>query len=74
MDIQLTPEQETQFAHLAAEEGREKGELIQEALSRYLADEARFVAAVKKGFDSLDRGEYVTHADVGARIERLFQS
>ena len=71
MEIQLTPEQETQFSQLADEEGRDKAELIHEALSRYLVDEARFIAAVKKGFDSLDRGDYVSHEEVGARIEEL---
>jgi len=30
--------------------------------------------AVKLGLQSLDRGEYVSHEEVGARIDRLFPS
>jgi len=29
---------------------------------------------VKRGLESLDRGEYVSHEEVGARIDRLFPS
>jgi hypothetical protein len=45
-----------------------------EVFCRALAEEARFVEAVKQGLASLDRGEYVSHKEVGARIDRLFQS
>ena len=48
--------------------------LAQEAISRYLAEEARFVEAVKLGEAALDRGEYLTHEQVGERIDRLFRS
>jgi len=40
----------------------------------YLEHEARFIEAVKRGLESLDRGEYASHEDVGARIDRLFPS
>jgi predicted transcriptional regulator len=47
--------------------------LAQEAISRYLAEEARFIEAVKRGEAALERGEYLTHEQVGKRLDRLFQ-
>ena len=34
-------------------------------------DEARFVEAVRLGEAQLERGEYVSHEEVGQRIKRL---
>ncbi len=74
MEIVLTPEQEVKLAELAARQGRRTNDLVQEALARYLEDDAHFVAAVIKGLASLDRGEFVTHAEVGRRVDRLLES
>jgi predicted transcriptional regulator len=74
MEIQLTPEQSSQFARLAASEGREVSALTEEAINRYLAEEARFIEAVTQGEAQLDRGEFVSHAELGGRLDRLFRS
>ena len=34
---------------------------------------AWFRQQVKKGLDQLDRGEYLTQEEVGARIEQMFR-
>ncbi len=47
--------------------------LAQEAIGRYLAEEARFIEAVQLGEAALQRGEYLTHEQVGERLDRLFQ-
>jgi predicted transcriptional regulator len=36
--------------------------------------EKSLIEAVKLGLKSLDRGDYVSHEEVGARINRLFRS
>ena len=74
MEVRLTPEQQQQLAELASQRGRDADALAQEAISRYLAEEARFVEAVKLGEAALDRGEYLTHQQVGERLDRLFRS
>ena len=74
MDVRFSPELEAKLADIAARTGRQAGELIQAAVSRLVDEEARFLEAVEKGFASLDRGEYVTHEEVGARLERLLRS
>ena len=73
MEVHLTPEQQHQLAELAAHRGRDADTLAQEAIGRYLAEEARFIEAVKLGEAALERGEYLTHEQVGKRLDRLVQ-
>jgi predicted transcriptional regulator len=73
MEVHLTPEQQHQLAELATQRGRDADALAQEAISRYLAEEARFIEAVKLGEEVLQRGEYLTHEQVGERLDRLFE-
>jgi predicted transcriptional regulator len=42
------------------------------ANERYLEHDVWFRREVKKGIAQLDRGDYLTHEEVGARIEKLF--
>jgi len=74
MQVQLTPDQETRLVELAARDGRSPDQLLQEALDRFFESESNFVEAVMKGLASLDRGEGLTHEEVGKRIDRLFQA
>jgi predicted transcriptional regulator len=73
MEVHLTPEQQHQLSELAAERGRAADALAQEAISRYLAEESRFIEAVKLGEEALQRGDYLTHEQVGERLNRLFR-
>jgi predicted transcriptional regulator len=72
MLVQLTPEEEARLAELAARDGRTTGDLVQEAVKRYIEDDAKFVAAVIEGLASLDRGEFISHEEIGKRIDRFF--
>jgi predicted transcriptional regulator len=74
VEVHLSPEQQQLLMQLAAQRGRDADALAQEAISRYLAEEARFVEAVKLGEEALERGEYLTHEQVGQRLNRLFNS
>ncbi len=74
MQVHLTPEQEARLVELAARDGRSPDQLVQEALDRFLEADAGFVEAVTKGLASLDRGESLTHEEVGNRIDRLFRA
>ena len=74
MEVHLNPEQASKLAQLASDRGRDADSLAQEAISRYLEEAARFVEAVKLGESQLERGEYLTHGEVGFRIERMLKS
>jgi predicted transcriptional regulator len=73
MEVHLTPEQQHQLAELASHRGRDADAIAQEAISRYLAEESRFTEAVNLGEAAWERGEYLTHEQVGKRLDRLFQ-
>lgn len=73
MEVHFTPEQQHQVAELATQRGRDPDALAQEAIIRYLAEEAHFIEAVKLGEEALQRGDYLTHEQVGERLARLFE-
>lgn len=74
MEVLLTPELEAKLTDIAVRTGRPATELVETAVSRLVDEESRFLEAVETGFTSLDRGDFVAHEDVGARIERLLRS
>jgi predicted transcriptional regulator len=74
MELHLTPEQEQELSQVAIRKGRRPSELAQEVIGFYLQHEARFVDAVRRGLKSADRGDFVEHEEVLARVDRLFQS
>ena len=43
-------------------------------VERYLDHDAWFRQRVRKGLDQLDRGEFLTHEEVGAHIEQMLRS
>ena len=74
MEVNLSPEQFSKLAELAHERGREPQILAEEAISRYLEEEDRFVEAVTLGESQLERGEYLTHEEMGDRVQRILKS
>jgi predicted transcriptional regulator len=73
MEVRFTPEQVAQLSQLASSTGKNAEQVVQEAVDRLL-NETRFTEGVQAGFASLDRGEYLEHDEVKARIERLLRS
>jgi len=74
VEVHVTGDLETKLAQSAAKQGRNPEELAREVLARYFEDEARFVEAVWAGEDALQRGEYLTHEEVGRRLKRFLRS
>jgi predicted transcriptional regulator len=73
MEVHFTPEQEARLAESAAQQGRNPDELVRQVLARYFDEESRFVDAVRRGEEALERGEYLTHEEVGRRLGRFLQ-
>ena len=74
MEVHFTAEQQAKLSQLATDRGRDPDAVAQEAIDSYLEVEFRFIEAVKLGEAELERGEYLTHEEVGARIDKLFHS
>jgi predicted transcriptional regulator len=73
MEVHVTGELEAKLTHSAARQGRNPDDLVQDVLTSYFEEESRFVEAVKRGEDVFERGEYLTHEQVGQRLQRLLQ-
>ena len=71
MEVHLNPDMQAKLARLAAEQGRNTEALVQEAIARLVDYDEWFIREVEKGLASADRGELLTHEDVGARLEKL---
>ena len=73
MEVRLQPEKEAQLAQIAAQRGLKTDELAQQVLSRYLEDDTRLIEAVNLGLAAADRGEFVEHDEVGAKIQQILR-
>ena len=73
MEVHFTPELEAQLAESAAQQGRKPDELVQEVVARFFEEERRFIEAVNRGEEAFEHGEYLTHEQVGRRLERFLR-
>ena len=71
MEVHVTGDLEAKLTHSAAKQGRNPDDLVQDVLTSYFEEEARFIEAVKRGEDAFERGEYLTHEQVGQRLQRF---
>jgi predicted transcriptional regulator len=74
MEISLTPEMQRRLNQIASQSGRGTEEVVQELVANYLEHDAWFRQEVEKGLASLDRGDAVSHDEVGRRMERRLRS
>jgi predicted transcriptional regulator len=72
MEVHFTPEQEAQLSAIANQAGTDPEHLVKSAALRPLERDARFRAAVRKGLEPADRGEFVER-EIEARIDRMLQ-
>jgi predicted transcriptional regulator len=70
MEVSLNPDVQAKLARLAAERGRDAEALAREAIERFVNYDEWFINEVEKGLAQLDRGEVLTHEEVGARLEK----
>jgi len=73
MEVPLQHEKEKRLAEIAAQRGLKTDELAQQILSRYLEDDTRFVQAVNLGLAAAERGDFVEHEEVAARLKRILR-
>jgi len=73
MEVHFTPEQETQLAKIASTAGTDPEALVKKAALRLLENDAHFIEAVLNGEAALQRGEFLTHQQMGDRLRRFLQ-
>ncbi len=74
MEVHFTPELQAKVDRVAAENNSGADEYVQQVVERYLDDDARLRAAVRKGIEQADRGEFIEEEEMDARVERMFRS
>jgi predicted transcriptional regulator len=73
MDVHFSSEVEARLQQVAQANGKNAEQLVRDTVERVLEDQARFVSAVQRGIAQAERGEFIEHEEVRARIERLIQ-
>ena len=73
MEISLTPDVEAGLAKIAAETGKPADQVVQELVATFVDHDEWFKREVQKGLDSLDSGRFVSHEEVGRRIEHILK-
>jgi predicted transcriptional regulator len=73
MEVQFTPELEAKLTHTAAEQGRKAADVVQAVVAQYFEEEARLVEAVQRGEVALQHSEYITHNQMGQRLQRFLR-
>ena len=69
MRIAISPEQQAQLAHLAAEECRAIDELARELFLRGLEQESHFLSSVQAGRVAATRGGFIDQTQVWDAVE-----
>ncbi len=71
MEVHLNPDIVAKLSRLAADRGSDAELLAREAIERFVDYDEWFLREVEKGIASADRGELLSHEEVGTRLEKL---
>jgi predicted transcriptional regulator len=74
MEVHFTPEQEAQLMQIATKAGTDTERLVADVVVRYLDEKARFLAAVEKGLEAAQRGEFIEEEEMDSRFEAMLKS
>ena len=70
MEVTLSADLQAKLARIAHERGTDPQALAQEAIERLVNYDDWFLREVEKGLAQVERGETLSHQDVGARLEQ----
>ena len=72
MEVHFNPELQEKLTRVAAENRRNADDYVQQLVESYLDHDAWFRQKVTASLRQLNRGEFLSHDDVGAEIEKMF--
>jgi predicted transcriptional regulator len=73
MEVQFNSEIEARLAERAAQQCLSPDELVRDVVARYFEYEDHFVQAVTRGEAALERGDFLTHEQVGEKLRRFLE-
>ena len=68
MEVHFNPDVQARLAARADQQGLNLDEAVQDVVARYFEEEDRFIEGVERGEAALERGEFLTHEQVGKRL------
>jgi len=73
MEVHFTPELQAKLESVAAENRRSVDEYVQQLVESYVDHDSWFRYKVTRGLEKLNRGAWLTHEEVDARLYTLRQ-
>jgi len=73
MEVQFTPDVQAKLEQIATKAGTVPERLVTNVVTRYVDEEARFLAAVEKGLAAAERGEFIEEEAMDARLQAMFK-
>ena len=70
MEVILSPDLQAKLTRMAHERGTDAQALAREAIERMVDYDDWFVREVDKGLAQIERGETLSHEEVGARLDQ----
>jgi predicted transcriptional regulator len=73
MEVNFTPELEAKLDRIAEANRRVAGDYVRQLVETYVDHDVWFREKVSASLERLDRGEFLTHEEVGGRLEKILQ-
>jgi len=73
MEVHFNSELQARLTQRATQQGLNPDEVVRDVVARFFEEEDRFVESVKRGEAALERGDFLTHEQVGERLRRFLQ-
>ena len=70
MDVSLPTDLQAKLSRLAAQQGRDSGALVVEAIERMLDYDEWFLLEVDKSLAQVESGQTLSHEEVGKRLDK----
>jgi predicted transcriptional regulator len=70
MELNVPPDLQTKLARAAEQRGIAAETLVLEAIERAVEYDGWFLREVERGLAQIERGQVLTHEEVGARLEK----
>ena len=61
------------MAQIATKAGTAAEQVVANVVTSYLEEKARFLAAVEKGLEAAERGEFIEEEEMDARFEAMLK-
>jgi predicted transcriptional regulator len=73
MEVHFTPELQAKVDRVAAENRSGSDDYVRQLVENYLDHDAWFRQKVTASLGRLDHGDFLSHEEVGIRLEQMFQ-